>query len=139
MTNYIINKPVNSLLIALILITFCNGQIKPLVQKENNTSKIGQARIPLPKGANKDVRIVASIEDTDGNLWFGSVGEGLYKYDRKLFIHYGMEQGLNSNAIYSILQDNTGNVWVGTNKGLNRFNGNKCVSIPIVLITSHSS
>ncbi|NTW33469.1 MAG: hypothetical protein HGB12_12745, partial [Bacteroidetes bacterium] len=59
-----------------------------------------------------------SIEDADGNLWFGSNGEGLYKYDGKLFVHFGMEQGLSSNTIYSILQDNTGNYYVYGN-----FNG----------------
>jgi ligand-binding sensor domain-containing protein len=80
-----------------------------------------------------------SIEDADGNLWFGSYGEGLYKYDGKLFVHFGMEQGLNSNTIYSIIQDKTGNIWVGTNKGLNRFDGIKFVSIPIVLNNNTSS
>lgn len=109
------------------------------MQNKNDTSQIGQAKLPLPKGANKDVRIFTSIEDTDGNLWFGSVGEGLYKYDGKLFVHFGMEQGLNSNTIYSILQDKTGNIWVGSNKGLNRFDGNKFVSIPIVLSNNNSS
>lgn len=114
--------------------TSCNGQIKPKTQKENDPSQIGQTKVPQPKGANKEVRIIASIEDNDGNLWFGSIGEGLFKYDGKIFVHFGMEQGLNSNFIYSILQDKTGNIWVGTNKGINRFEGSKFVSIPIILI-----
>jgi ligand-binding sensor domain-containing protein len=133
MTKHCLSKTISCLLLALFFLTSCNGQVKPTTQKEKDTLQIGQAKIPLPKGANKDVRIGTSMEDTEGNLWFGSLGEGLFKYDGKLFVHFGMEQGLNSNFIYSILQDKTGKIWVGTNKGLNRFDGNKLVSIPIVL------
>jgi ligand-binding sensor domain-containing protein len=139
MTKYFIHKPIYSLLLVLIILTSCNGQVKPKTQKENEDAQIGQTKIPMPIGANKDVPIVASIEDSDGNLWFGSVGEGLFKYDGKTFVHFGMEQGLNSNFIYSILQDKTGKIWVGTNKGLNRFDRNKCLSIPIVLSYNNPS
>ena len=138
MTNDL-NKPIYALMLAMTFLTSCNGQVGPIMQKENDLSQMGQAKIPRPKGANKVVRIVAGMEDKDGNLWFGSVGEGLFKYDGKLFVHFGIEQGLNSNRIYSVLQDKTGNVWVGTNKGLNRLDGNKFVSIPIVLSYNNSS
>ena len=119
--------------------TSCNGQVKPVMQKVNENTLGRQAKIPKPTGTNMDVRLGYSIEDTDGNLWFGSYGEGLFKYDGKLFVHFGMEQGLSSNTIYSILQDNTGNVWVGTSKGLNMLDGNKFVSIPIVLSNNNAS
>ncbi len=138
MTNDL-NKPIYALMLAMTFLTSCNGQVGPIMQKENDLSQMGQAKIPRPKGANKDVRIVAGMEDKDGNLWFGSVSEGLFKYDGKLFVHFGIEQGLNSNRIYSVLQDKTGNVWVGTNKGLNRLDGNKFVSIPIALSYNNSS
>jgi len=138
-TKNFLNKPIYSLLLVLTFLTSCNGQVKPVTQKDNENTLSGQAKIPLPKGANKDVRIVAGIEDTDGNLWFSSIGEGLFKYDGKLFVHFGFEQGLNSNFIYSIFQDKTGNIWVGTNKGLNRFDGNKFVSVPVVLNNNSSA
>jgi ligand-binding sensor domain-containing protein len=139
MTKNFLNKPIYSLLLVLTFLTSCNGQVKPVTQKDNENTLSGQAKIPMPKGANKDVRIVAGIEDTDGNLWFSSIGEGLFKYDGKLFVHFGIEQGLNSNSIYSILQDKNDNIWVGTNKGLNRFDGNKFVSVPIVLNNNSSA
>lgn len=139
MTKNYLHKPIYSLLIALIFLTSCNGQVKPVTQDGKENTLSGHVKLPPPKGVNKDVRMVVSIEDKDGNLWFGSVGEGLYKYDGKLFVHFGMEQGLNSNFIYSILQDKAGNVWVGTNKGLNRFEGSKLVSIPIVLNNANAS
>lgn len=115
------------------MLTSCHGQVKPLGQNEPTVSPIEQAKIPRPQGPNKDVRIVTCMEDTAGNVWFGTLGEGLFKYDGKSFVHYGVEQGLNSNYIYSILQDKTGTIWVGTNKELNRFNSKQFTSTPIVL------
>jgi hypothetical protein len=139
MTKNFFNKPIYSLLLVLTFLTVCNGQVKPVTQKDNENTFIGQTKISKPIGTNSDLRLGYSIEDSDGNLWFCSYGEGLYKYDGKLFVHFGMEQGLNSKTIYSILQDKTGNVWVGTNKGLNRFDGNKFLRIPIVLSNNTSS
>lgn len=138
MTKKFLKTPIYSLLLVLTFLTSCNGQVKPVTQKDNENTLSGQAKIPKSTATNNNVRLGYSIEDAEGNLWFGSYGKGLYKYNGKLFIHFGMEQGLNSDIIYSILQDKTGNIWVGTNKGLNRFDGNKFNSIPIVL-SNHSS
>ncbi len=123
----------------MTILISCNGQTKHGVQNENDNTITGHDKIPLPKGPDKDVRIFSSMVDKDGNLWFGSIGEGLFKYDGIHFVHFGMEQGLNSNSIYSILQDKVGIVWVGTNKGLNCFDGHKFVSITIVFNDNNSS
>lgn len=139
MTKHYISKTIICLLLAMAFLTSCNGQIKTVRQKDNENPLSGQAKIPKPIGTNNDVRLGYSIEDADGNLWLGSYGGGVYKYDGKLFFHFGMEQGLNSNTIHSILQDNTGNVWVGTNKGLNLFVRNRFVNIPIVLSNSKNN
>lgn len=133
MTMHYIHRPIYSLLLALTFLTSCNGQIKTEFKKGKDSISIGQTKISKLQGINKDASIGNGIHDKDGNIWFGSYGEGLYKYDGKLFVRFSMEQGLNSNIIYSILQDETGNIWIGTNKGLNRFYGNKFNIIPIVL------
>lgn len=39
------------------------------------------------------------------------------------FQHLSIDNGLSSNHINCILQDNTGYIWIGTNDGLNKFNG----------------
>ena len=39
------------------------------------------------------------------------------------FRHYGTENNLPSNVIYTINQDNNGYLWVGTTEGLSRFDG----------------
>lgn len=41
------------------------------------------------------------------------------------FIHFGVDEGLPSNLVYSISQDRDGFLWFGTDKGLARFDGNR--------------
>ncbi len=38
-------------------------------------------------------------------------------------VHYTVDQGLSSNIVNSICQDENGFIWFGTNEGLNRFDG----------------
>ena len=39
------------------------------------------------------------------------------------FMHYGTSAGLASNEVLAVAQDATGYVWIGTNNGLQRFDG----------------
>jgi ligand-binding sensor domain-containing protein/signal transduction histidine kinase len=57
--------------------------------------------------------------DSNDNLWVGT-NKGLYFVDSKTdsLVYAGMDQGLPSNAILSILEDNGANLWVSTGAGL---------------------
>jgi len=39
------------------------------------------------------------------------------------FVHYGLEEGLSQSSVLTLLQDNLGFLWIGTQDGLNRFDG----------------
>jgi signal transduction histidine kinase/ligand-binding sensor domain-containing protein len=62
-------------------------------------------------------------EDLSGRLWVTTYGNGLYEFDRQTetFSVYREGDGLASNAVYGILEDGDGILWLSTNDGLSRF------------------
>lgn len=44
-----------------------------------------------------------------------------------LFRYYNVENGLSSNRVNAIVQDSKGYIWIGTDKGLNRYDGRKFI------------
>ncbi|MDR1369488.1 MAG: response regulator [Dysgonamonadaceae bacterium] len=62
--------------------------------------------------------------DDSGNLWIGTMGNGLIKYnpDTGNFSEYKDPMNLGASSIYSICNDDEGNIWMGTNTGLIRYN-----------------
>lgn len=47
------------------------------------------------------------------------------QYDEKNFTHYSVKDGLSDINITSLQQDEQGYMWIGTEDGLNRFDGNR--------------
>src|SRR5689334_7963564 len=45
------------------------------------------------------------------------------QYEEKDFVRYSMKDGLSDNYVYSMQQDDLGYLWIGTENGLNRFDG----------------
>jgi signal transduction histidine kinase/ligand-binding sensor domain-containing protein/AraC-like DNA-binding protein len=71
----------------------------------------------------KTVRAI--FEDRQGRFWVGSEGGGLVLFDRKagkISKRYTEDEGLSSNTVMNILEDSTGNLWISTTNGLNKFN-----------------
>jgi len=66
--------------------------------------------------------IYTIIEDSHGNLWFGT-GTGAAKYNGETFTHYTTKEGLPGNSINAIFEDQRGNLWFGTTEGLTMFDG----------------
>ena len=68
--------------------------------------------------------IRAITEDRYHQLWIGTEGGGLLKLDRKTnkLARYIQADGLPSNSILNILEDNKGNLWCSTYNGLSKFN-----------------
>ncbi|UOQ71474.1 hybrid sensor histidine kinase/response regulator transcription factor [Hymenobacter cellulosilyticus] len=60
-------------------------------------------------------------EDERGNLWLGSIGSGLLRYDGHRLQSFGLETGLQSNNPFFVQCDGRGHVWLGTNLGLDCF------------------
>jgi ligand-binding sensor domain-containing protein/signal transduction histidine kinase len=65
----------------------------------------------------------AIIRDSAGIMWFGFWGFGLTKYEpsTKRFTHYFEKQGLASNYVKGILEDDRKRLWISTERGISRF------------------
>jgi len=65
------------------------------------------------------------LQDNSGNIWFGTFGGGVTKYDGKYFTNYfTRNSGLFNDVVLSILQDKKGNIWFGTfGGGVSKYDG----------------
>lgn len=122
------------LLPATLLFNSGNGQTQFLPPKATGEVKAitkGRSKIIKTQGSNEYQDVWGGLEDKKGNLWFGTSGEGVYRYDGKLFVQYTIQNGLGSNTVRAMLEDKNGNIWIGTADGLCRFDGNAMKQIPI--------
>lgn len=64
------------------------------------------------------------FEDSNQDIWFTTAGGGLLRLskDRKTIKRYTTENGLPSNTVYCILEDNSKHLWISSLNGLVRFN-----------------
>lgn len=61
--------------------------------------------------------------DASGNLWIGTIGNGLIKFDPNTSRYQSLRELLPNNiySVYSICYDN-GSIWMGTDNGLYYYN-----------------
>jgi len=71
----------------------------------------------------------SALCDKDGNLWFGTSGGGVSRYDGKHFTTYSTAHGLANDIVLSIFQDKIGNIWFGTyGGGISKYDGTSFTS-----------
>lgn len=63
--------------------------------------------------------VVAFAEDTSGNFWIATYGEGLYCWKSDRLYNFSTEDGLGGNDIYDMDSDTQGQIWCGTDRGIN--------------------
>ena len=78
---------------------------------------------PIPNISHN--RVSKIIVDSNENIWFGTDGYGVCKYDGVKFTHFTTTEGLPDNNINDIMEDSKGNIWFGTMYGgISQYNGN---------------
>lgn len=61
------------------------------------------------------------FQDADGNLWLGTNGDGVARYDGKSLAYFSTEQGFAGIAVRGIVQDDSGSLWFATDAGVTRY------------------
>lgn len=120
------------LFIFLIIFTSCNGQEKTNTSKDSITSKQSPTVIKNFKAAalapDFDTTLVSQyirsiFQDSKGNLWFGTLGEGVVRYDVKTLTYFSNPEDFKNNTVYAINEDKNGNIWLGTDQGVYKYDG----------------
>jgi ligand-binding sensor domain-containing protein/serine phosphatase RsbU (regulator of sigma subunit) len=93
----------------------------PLSTRDNSTNNIQY--LDMEHGMNS-YYVKRILQDKRGNLWFGSYGGGVSKYNGSSFTHFTEKEGLSNNIVRSIFEDKKGNLWFGTEGGgVTKYNG----------------
>lgn len=102
----------------LIVATFsCRSQ-----NQSNRVNQIIGSKIekPLLKYTS-GVRSI--LEDSKGNIWFGSYNEGLCLLQNGTLRYFTTENGLSDNQVRSIYEDKNGTIWFECGFGLSTYDG----------------
>ncbi len=98
---------------------------------------------PPPDETEVQVGCQGILFDNDGALWITSLGDGLRRSPAPELLRgrikefstavesFTARNGLSDDYVRAILQDREGNIWVGTNNGLDRFR--KTNLVPVIL------
>lgn len=129
-----LKNPIFSLLLVFVFFTG-NGQTtskqpdETVLEKLSFTSK--NIRLTKTQGSGEYHQVCCSLRDKSGNIWFGTTGEGVYRYDGKVFTQFTKKDGLCGNGIFFILQDKSGDIWFGSKEAISRFDGKRFTNILI--------
>lgn len=61
-------------------------------------------------------------EDVDGVMWFGTYGNGIYRWEDGKVTNIRKEHGLFDNIVSHLIEDENGEFWSGSNYGIFRTN-----------------
>jgi signal transduction histidine kinase/ligand-binding sensor domain-containing protein len=80
----------------------------------------GPRPYPIP-GVDRLVGVSRLLVDRDRGLWIGTTTRGLVHASRGQADLFTRADGLSGDWVHALFEDREGNVWVATNRGLDRF------------------
>jgi ligand-binding sensor domain-containing protein/signal transduction histidine kinase/DNA-binding response OmpR family regulator len=105
------------------------GTMNDLIKFDPYTKRIiKQYKFSESASLQDNTFVTFVFNDKKNNIWAGTKGEGLFLYNKikDQFISYKHVEGdstsLINDYVICINQDDAGNLWIGTNKGLCRYN-----------------
>jgi ligand-binding sensor domain-containing protein len=86
----------------------------PSMQKELLVKKVA---VPPPL----EREILSTYQDGEGNLWFGTTRDGLFRARKQIITAYSEADGITVKNIYPIYEDRAGTIWIGATGGLFKY------------------
>ncbi len=113
-----------SLISLFTIFTACNGQ---------NKSKILDKSVEIEATISPiDQTIWVIYQNKKSNFWFGSKENGIFYYDGQLLKNYTIKDGLVSNEVRGFQEDSLGNIYIETERGVSKFDGQTFKTLQIV-------
>ncbi|MFZ4543596.1 MAG: ligand-binding sensor domain-containing protein [Saprospiraceae bacterium] len=112
-------------LFLISLFSSCNGQEKVNTKTSNPVDPyfVATNDTVAKHGPREITRNL--LQDKNGIFWF-STWEGIISYDGHFFTNHTLKEGLLQFHTFSILEDNSGNIWFGTiGAGIYRYNAGR--------------
>ena len=122
MTKSILITTFHRLLSTCLLLASCSGQA-PTYTNGAATDPLATPTRALDNTAQISEYVVAAFEDSKGNLWFGTNGQGVARWDGKSLRYFSIGDGLIGDVVTGITNDSEGNLWFGTQTGASRYDG----------------
>ena len=72
--------------------------------------------------------VFALTPDRDGNLWVGTLGNGLFRIRGGVVERSGRAEGLSSDFVHDLFEDREGILWVTTTNGIDSFRDPRVVT-----------
>lgn len=69
------------------------------------------------RGSFTDRITLCITEGSDGSMWFGTSGDGVFQLKDGSFRQYNSDDGLRNNYVRVVFEDSQGNLWLGTGGG----------------------
>jgi ligand-binding sensor domain-containing protein len=79
--------------------------------------------IPLPGVNLRTFKPHTMLEDSKGTLWLGSYNAGVIRLDHGVSTHFSMKEGMRTNDVRQIYEDEDGYIWFATGSGMTRWDG----------------
>lgn len=103
----------------IIITTSCNSRSQP-----NKVNKVVHTKT-AGKLLKFKTAVRSFLEDSKGNIWFGSYNEGVCLFKNGEFQYITKENGLSDNQIRNIYEDKNGIIWFECGVGLSIYDGEK--------------
>jgi signal transduction histidine kinase/ligand-binding sensor domain-containing protein len=81
-----------------------------------------------PELDGRTLKIETLFMDSHHALWIGTAAQGIYRVFSRKVDHFQAADGLSGNSAIRFCEDSEGNVWVATEKGLDKFSDLKVAS-----------